>query len=144
MTARRLAIAAGVVAFLAVSGVLARWLSADGTERAQVERLLSAQARGDAAAMARELDRCDPACEQRLQRLASRLRRPGELEVVRYDSRTARALGDETGPTRVVWQLPGTLPTVQCVQVRRNGGAVAGMRVRLVSLSAPIDREAAC
>ena len=144
MTARRVALAVGVVAFLAVSALLARWLSADGAERAQVERLLAAQARGDAGAMARELGPCDAGCEQRLQRLASRLRRPGELEVVRYDSRTARALGDETGPTRVVWQLPGMLPTVQCIDVRRTGGAIAGMTVTLVSLSAPIDREAPC
>jgi hypothetical protein len=144
VTARRVALAVGVIAFLAVSALLARWLSADGAERAKVERLLTAQARGDAGAMARELERCDAACEARLERLTTRLGRDGELEIVRYDSRTARALKAETGPTRVVWQLPGTLPVVQCIGVRRTGGVVAGMRVTLVGVSAPIGREAPC
>jgi hypothetical protein len=132
------------VAFLAASAVVARWLQADNAERAKVERLLAAQGRGDAAAMARELDGCDAACRTRLERLAERLRRPGELEIVRYDSATAHALTGETGPTRVVWQLPGTLPTVQCIEVRRTGSAVTGPGVTLLSLSAPIEREASC
>ena len=143
-TRRRVAVAVAIVTFLAASAVVARWLQADNAERAKVERLLAAQGRGDAAAMAAELGRCDPGCEQRLARLAARLRRPGELEIVRYDSRTAHALTGQTGPTRVVWQLPGTLPTVQCVEVRRTGSALTGPGVTLLSLSAPIAREAGC
>ena len=144
MTARRLVIAAAIVVFLALSALLARWLQADGAERAQVERLLTAQARGDAAGMTRELDGCDAACRADLARLARRLRRPGELEIVRYDSSTARSLGAATGATRVVWQLPGRLPTVQCVEVRRTGDPLSGPEVELLGLGAPIDREAAC
>ena len=144
MTARRVAIALAVVAFLVLSAVIARWLGADGVERAKVERLLTAQGRGDVPAMARELDRCDAACRAQLERLADELGRSGELEIVRDDSKTARALSEETAPTRVVWQLPGTLPTVQCIEVRRTGGALAGSRVTLVRLSEPIAREAAC
>ena len=144
MTARRLAVAAAIVVFLALSALLARWLQADGAERATVERLLTAQARGDAAGMARELDECDAPCRADLERLARRLRRPGELEIVRYDSQTARSLGPATGPTRVVWQLPGTLPTVQCIQVRRTGDPLSGPEVALLGLGPPIDREAAC
>jgi hypothetical protein len=143
-TRRRVAIAAAVVAFLAVSLVVARWLQADNAERAKVERLLQAQGRGDASAMAAELTDCDAACRTGLERLAARLARPGELEIVRYDSGTAHALGGATGPTRVVWQLPGTLPTVQCIGVRRTGTAVTGPGVTLLSLSAPIEREASC
>jgi len=146
---RRLAVALAAVAFLAVAAVLARWLQADSAERAKVERLLTAQGRGDAAAMARELDGCATACRAELERLARRLRRPGaELEIVRYDSDTARALGAASGPTRVVWQLgragSGTLPTVQCIAVRRTGSALTGPRVTLRGLSAPIAREGAC
>ena len=144
LTRRRVAIAAAVVAFLAVSAVVARWLQADNAERAKVERLLQAQGRGDAAAMAREIDDCGRACRTGVERLATRLSRPGELEIVRYDSQTAHALGSAAGATRVVWQLPGTLPTVQCVEVRRTGNALTGPGVTLRSLSAPIGREASC
>lgn len=140
----RAAIAAAVVAFLVLSALIARWLAADGGERAKVERLLAAQARGDAAAMARQLDGCDAACRRHLEALADRLQRPGRLQIVRYDSATSHALGSATGSTRVVWTLPGTLPTVQCVRVRRTGDPLSGPGVRLLWLSAPIGREASC
>ena len=143
-TRRRVAIALAVVAFLVVSAFVARWLQADNAERAKVERLLAAQGRGDAEAMAAELGRCDPGCRTGLERLATRLRDGGEIEIVRYDSQTAHALSAQTGPTRVVWQRPGLLPTVQCVSVRRTGTAVTGPGVTLLSLSAPIGREASC
>ncbi len=141
---RRIAVVAGALAFVAVALVVARWLQADNAERAKVERLLEAQASGDPRAMAAELDACDPACATDLTRLAERLARPGDLEIVRYDSQTAHALGADRGPTRVVWQLPGTLPTVQCIDVKRTGTAVTGPGVTLLSLSAPIGREASC
>ena len=141
---RRLLIVLGVLAFLAVSGLVARWLAADGDERARIERLLEAQGREDVGAMAGELAHCDAACRARLEEIADRVARPGALEIVRYDSRTARALGPETAPTRVVWQLPGSLTTVQCVLVRRTGTFLSGPRVTLLRLSAPIAREGAC
>ena len=137
-------IALGVAVFVAVSLLLARWLSADGNERSRIERLLAAQGRNDVAAMARELDRCDAACRERLAAIADRVARDGRLEIVRYDSKTARALKDETAPTRVVWQLPGGLPTVQCILVRRTGGVLGRPRVTLLRLSAPIAREGSC
>jgi len=149
VTRRRVVLSVAVAAFLVASALVARWLSAEGDERARVERLLAAQGRGDAAAMARELEGCDARCRRGLDRLAARLARPGEeLEVVRYDSSTARSLGDAAGPTRVVWQLgragTGSLPTVQCVRVRRTGNPIAGHRVRLTGLSGPIAREGSC
>jgi hypothetical protein len=55
---RALVIAVAVIAFLAVSVVVARWLSADTDERGQVVDLLRAQSRGDAPAMLRMLDDC--------------------------------------------------------------------------------------
>lgn len=143
---RRAAIAAGVLVFCAVAFFLARWLAVDNGERARVEDLLRAQARGDAAAMARELEDCDDAaCRDRLAALARRLRTAGgDVEIVRYDSRTSRALGDETGPTRIVWQAKGRLTTVQCVLVRRTGTVLSGPHVTLLRLSDPIGREASC
>lgn len=144
LTRRRVALAAGVLVFLIVSALIARWLSAEGVERSKVERLLTAQARGDADAMAREIDGCDAACKGRMATLAARLKRDGELEIVRYDSKTGRSLGAMTAPTRVVWQLPGQLTTVQCVRVRRTGNALTGPTVTLLGLSAPIGREDGC
>jgi hypothetical protein len=140
------AIVAALVVFGAVSFFIARWLSVDNGERARVEKLLEAQIRGDASAMADELDGCDDAaCRDRLRSLADRLEAPGkELEVVRYDSETSHALGDETGPTRVVWQVEGGLTTVQCVLVARTGTVLSGPRVTLLRLGAPIGREASC
>ena len=139
-TRRRVAIAAAVVAFVLVSAVAARWLQADNTERAKVERLLEAQIRGDAAAMRKELPACGATCA----RLADELRTPGDLEIVRYDSDTSHALGSAEGPTRVVWQAGERLTTVQCIEVRRTGTAVTGPGVTLLNLSAPIGREASC
>ncbi len=134
-----------VVLFGAASFVVARWLSTDGVERAKVERLLKAQGRGDVDAMARELDECFAACYARLKRLAERLERPGaRFSIARYDSKTSRALGEETGMTRVVWFLGDDLPTVQCVAVRRRGTPLTGPTVTLLRLSAPIPREAPC
>jgi hypothetical protein len=131
--------------FGATSFFVARWLTTDGVERGRVERLLKAQGRGDVDAMAREIEACDAGCYDRLKRLAGRLRKPGkELRIARYDSKTSRALGDEDGPTRVVWFLGDDLPTVQCVQVRRRGNPLTGPTVTLLRLSAPIGREAPC
>ena len=147
---RAAAIAAAVVAFLAVSLVVAQWLAADGDERARVEELLRAQVRGDVRAMERALGgRCDDtfgACRKELAALAARFGRGEEadVEIVRLDSATAHALGAETGPTRVVWQPEGGLTTVQCVTVRRTGSFLTGPRVTLLRLSPPIGREASC
>ena len=142
---RRWAAILGIALFGAASFLVARWLSTDGVERGKVERLLEAQGRGDADAMAREIDRCYSACQHRLARMAARLKQPGEdLRIARYDSHTSHALGAETGPTRVVWFLGDGLPTVQCVQVRRKGNALTGPTVTLLRLSAPIGREAPC
>jgi hypothetical protein len=141
---RRIAVVAAAVVFLAVAVLIARWLQVDNAERAKIERLLAAQGRGDAAAMARELDGCDGPCQARVRRLAGRLERPGGLEIVRYDSQTARATGSTSGSARVVWRIAPGLPTVQCVGVRREGSALSGARVTLTALSEPIAREGAC
>ncbi len=139
MTRRSVALGAAIVAFLVVSALLARWLQADGAERAKVVRLLEAQARGDADGMAGELEACGAPCRA----LARRLRRPGEVEIVRYDSGTARTIGAAAGPTRVVWRTPRTLTVVQCVAVRRSGSPL-DRRVTLLRLSGPIPRTGSC
>ncbi|MEA2131395.1 MAG: hypothetical protein QOJ85_4286 [Solirubrobacteraceae bacterium] len=142
---RLIIIVVSVVAFLAISVVVARWLSADTDERGQVVELLRAQSRGDAAAMLRGLEDCrDPACVATVRSDARRLRGHGELKIALYQSGTAHALRARTKPTRVVWFTPGRLTTVQCVLVRRTGNVFAGVSVSLLRLSAPIGRESGC
>lgn len=142
---KRLAIiAVCAVAFLAISAVVARWLSADSDERGQVVELLRAQARGDADDMLRRLECRDAPCVKVVRANARRLRGRGELKVALYQSGTAHALRSRTKQTRVVWFTPGRLTTVQCVLVRRTGNVLAGTSVSLLRLSAPIGRESSC
>jgi hypothetical protein len=144
---RALTIGAAAAAFLLVTLLVARWLTTEGRERHAVTDLLRDQARGDAAAMLARLDGCprDAACAALARRNAARLRRPGEIEVLAYESETAYALGPAIGPTRVAWRVRGRgLPVVQCVEVRRNGSVLAGRSVTLRRLSAPIGRESPC
>jgi hypothetical protein len=141
---RRLVIALVAVAFLAASAVAARWLTTDNAERDLVTRLLRAQARGDGGGMLAELEGCAGACATRVEANARRLRRPGSLQIVAYDSATSHALSSRSGATRVVWKTPTTLTVVQCVQVRRTGSALGGLTVRLVAVSPPLPRTAGC
>jgi len=134
----------GVVVFLAISALLARWLTTDNAERDQVKRLLQAQARGDAGGMLHELGPCDPGCVSQARANARRLRRPGSVQIVSFDSATAHALSSRTGVTRVVWKTPQTLTVVQCVRVQRAGNALKGLTVHLLDVSAPNRRTADC
>jgi len=137
-----------VILFLVISFFLARWLTADNRERSYVTDLLTHQADGDAQAMLAMMPSCatDAACRRRTEALARRFAGGQQVNIVRYDSSTARALGSEQGPTRVAWQDGG--PTsrvwVQCVQVTRSGLAFLGGNVEIDSIGAPIDGEASC
>ncbi len=143
---RLLLIVLGVVLFLVIAAVLARWLSADNAERGKVVDLLDAQARGDVASMLDQIDGCAarPRCVATVRANARALKDPGKVSIVAYDSPTAHALGADSGPTRVVWKTPSRLPTVQCVQIRRTGSVLSGPSVTVTGLSEPIDREGAC
>jgi hypothetical protein len=140
-------VAAGVVVFLAIAFELARYLNTESQERGAVFALLQAQARGDANAMLARLDRCakDPTCAATQRRNARRLKRPGEVKILAYDSKTAYALGSGRGPTRVAWTvIDRGLPVVQCVDVERTGTVLAGRAIRLRRLSPPIKRTGIC
>jgi hypothetical protein len=146
---RRIAVVAlCALGFLAVSFELARWLYTETDERNQVFALLKAQARGDEAAMLRELaPSCarTPACRELVAANARRLRRRGTVKILAYDSDTAYSLGSATGKTRVAWTvLERGLPVVQCVLVRRTGSALSGRSIQLLRLSAPIDSQGTC
>ena len=101
----KLLIAAGVVVFLGVSFLLARYLSTENRERDAVYALLRDQARGDVRGMLSRLDGCDARCRATAAANARRLKRPGTVKILAYSSSTSYALGSASGPTRVAWTI---------------------------------------
>lgn len=141
----KLLIAVGVVAFLAISILLARFLTTENRERDAVYALLRDQARGDAPAMLARLKGCNARCRAAVSADARRLARSGTVKILAYDSSTSYALGGASGPTRVAWTIVDRqLPVVQCVQVQRTGNALTGRGINLLALSVPIDRQGTC
>lgn len=132
--------------FLVISGLLARWLSAENAERDKDLALIQAQARGDPAAMVALLSGCSksPACVATQANNARALRRAGAVKILSVKSATAYSLTGATGTTRLAWTVIGRLPVVQCIGVRRTGNPISGIHITLVSLSAPIENEANC
>ena len=143
---RILLLLAGLVLFLAISGALARVLSANGAEQSAIVSLLRAQARGDADAVIAQLQGCAdrPACVADARRTSARLRSRGDLTLVRLDASTSFSLGGHDGVARVVWKTPSRTTIVQCVEVHRGGDVIGGLSVELRALSRPIGHEAAC
>jgi hypothetical protein len=141
----KLLIAAGVVLFLGISLLLARYLSTENTERDAIYALLRDQARGDVAGMLRRLDGCEASCRAAVESNARRLKRPGDVKILAYDSSTSYALGGASGPTRVAWTIVNRqLPVVQCVEVQRTGSVLTGRAISLRRLSAPINSTGSC
>ena len=136
----------GVLLFLAISGVLARFLGTENVERDDALALIQAQARGDVNGIINGLDGCrtDPGCVALARANAMSLRRAGAVKILSLKSHTAYSLSASTGKTRLAWAVIGRLPVVQCIGVRRTGNALEGITVRLLSLSAPIPNEADC
>ena len=144
---RRLIAAAGVLVLL-VSVVLARWLSVENAERDADLALIQAEARGDAAAMINDLTGCRASrtcvATVRANVANARLRRPGAVKILLLSSATAYSLSGATGKTRLAWTVLGTLPVVQCIEVRRTGNVLTGVHVQLLGLTAPIANEGVC
>jgi hypothetical protein len=140
--------AVGVVMVLLIGGVLARFLSVENAERAADLALIQAEVKGNAAAMLNQLSGCrhSASCVAAVNANASnpRLRRAGAVKILQLESKTAYSLGGATGKTRLAWTAIGSLPVVQCVNVRRTGNFLVGIHVHLVGLSAPIDSEGTC
>ncbi len=144
---RRLIIVLGVVAFLGVSVLVARWLTTEGRERDAALGLVRAEARGDSAAVIRQLQGCsaDPACRSQVTRAVAATRRPGDVKILSLQSPTAYALGESTGRSRVAWSvIDDSLPVVQCLTVHRAGNALVGRKIVLQRISLPIVGDGAC
>ncbi len=139
-------IAAAILIFLLVSGVLARVFSADGAERSAVTTLIKAEARGDASAMLAQIRGCAASaqCRARVNQDAAALRRPGSVSVLQLQSSTGFSLGGSVGLARVAFEVGASLPIVQCVEVRRAGDAVSGLRIELLGITGRLHSDANC
>jgi hypothetical protein len=135
----------GVFVFIGISLMLARALSATGTERSRVLEIAEAQARGDVRAVLAQTPACarEPACAAATEKFVSELKRPGEVSILQYKPSIQLPLTNATATGRVAWRAGRSLPVVQCVRVRRDG-PLSGATVELLSISPPIGNEASC
>jgi hypothetical protein len=139
-------VAFAVFVFLGISALLARALSSTGAERARALDVARAEARGDVGGVLRLTPACarDAACAASTRAFASKLKRPGEVEVLQYQPSVQVALSRVTGTGRLAWRAGRTgLPVVQCLRVRRDGPLTGG-DVELLAVSAPIGNESSC
>ncbi len=147
MRRARIAIVVGfmVFVFIGLAVLLGRGLTGSISERSAVLDLVEAQAAGDVEAALGKLPKCraEPACAELVRDRVQELRRPGEVEILSYDPSVRVALTNRTGTGRVAWRAGTSLPIVQCVRARRDG-PLTGAGVELLSISAPIGREAGC
>jgi hypothetical protein len=141
-------IAVGVILFLGISGLLARFLSVENVEREDDLALIQAESAGNVAGMLRQLSGCaqSPTCVATVRANAAnpRLRRGAAVKILQLTSPTADSLTGATGRTRLAWTVIGKLPIVQCVLVKRSGNFLSGISVQLLALSAPIPNEGDC
>ncbi len=141
-----IAIAVAVLAFLAISALLARVLSANSAEQSAITRLVKAEARGDPRAIMADIAGCrdTAACRRRATEVATILRHPGTVSIIQIQPSTSFSIAGTRGTARVAWNVGGSLPIVQCVRVRRTGNAISGLQVELLEISRRIKSDSAC
>ena len=139
-------VAAGVVVFLLVSGLLARAFSVDSAERSAITAVVQAEARGDASGVIERFTGCASslACRARAAADARALHRAGSVSIIQIQTSAGFSLTGTRGTARVVWSAGGSLPIVQCVAVHRSGNVVSGLHVELLTLSRRIPTDADC
>ena len=139
-------IAGGVLLFLGISGVLARYLSTENVERDHEWALMQAEAQGSVHGMLAQLSGCgaSASCVATVRADAASLRRRGAVELLSTQSTTNHSLSGSVGETRVAWKVSGRYPVVQCVQVRRSGNFLTGISVSLLRVGPRIGSTADC
>jgi hypothetical protein len=135
-----------VIVFVVVSALLARVFSADGAERSAITSLVQAEAKGNANAVASQIEGCDHSvtCRARAAANADKLGRPGGVSILALQSSAGFSLGSTEGTARVAWRIGSSLPIVQCVKVRRAGNALSGLHIQLLEVSPRIKSDTAC
>ena len=120
----------------------------ENAERDDELALIQAEVKGDAGGMLRQLSGCraSASCLASVEASARdpKLRRGGAVKILSIKASTAYSLTGATGKTRLAWTVIGQLPVVQCVEVRRTGNFLTGIKIELLSVSAPIPNEADC
>ena len=144
-TAKYTAIAFGTFMFLGVSLLLARAWGGTSTERSRVVEVIEAQAAGDTEGVLAHLPECaaNEACRTQVEGRAGSLKKPGKVEVLRYEPSVQLTLTRVVGTGRIAWRAGKSLPVVQCVRVRREGPLTGG-GVTLLAIGNPVDSEASC
>ncbi len=138
-----LLIAAAVVVFVLVSGLLTRVFNAEGTERSAITEFVKAEARGDQAAALAKIHGCaaSPSCRAGVAADIAALRHSGSVSILQLLPSTGFALGGTRGIARVAWDVGGSLPIVQCVDVRRTGNVLSGLHVQLLAVTARLQHS---
>ena len=77
-----LLVGAGVVVFLVISGLLARFLAVENVEREDVFALLKAEAAGDSTGMLAQLHDCSTSCATIVRSDAAKLRGTGAVKIL--------------------------------------------------------------
>ncbi len=142
-----LLIGLGIVAFLAISSLLARAWNAEGAERSAIIALVAAEARGDTAAAVGRLQDCqgNRICQAVTARLSDQLRRPGRIAILQLEPSTGFSLTASTGTARVAWNTSSSvLPVVQCVRVHRAGDVIQGLRIELLAITPRLRSDSDC
>lgn len=141
-----MAIVVGVIVFLVISSVVARFFSAENVERDHELLLVQAEAKGDVAGMLAQLPGCarDAGCVAQVRANAAQLKRGGAVEILSTQSSTNHSLTSSTGKTRVAWKVSGRYPVVQCVTVHRGGNFLTGISIELRALSPRIGSTSDC
>jgi hypothetical protein len=135
-----------LLVFLAISVVLARVFSLDGTEQTAITSLIKDEAAGNRSAMIGRIKNCraSAACRARVATDAAQLRRSGTVSILQLNPSAGFSLTSTVGTARVAWRAGSSLPVVQCVQVRRAGDALTGFQVELLKLSRRIASDSNC
>lgn len=139
-------IAVGILAFLLISGMLARAFSANGAEQSAITGLVKAEAAGNQAKALARIEGCaqSTSCRARVAQDVTSLRRSGTVSILQLQPSTSFSLGAMVGTARVAWRAGSSLPIVQCVRVRRSGNVLSGLHVALLEVSVRIKTDAAC
>jgi hypothetical protein len=142
-------VALGVIVFLLISAILARFLQIENVERDDDLALIQAETRGNTQEMLSQINGCrqSASCVASVKANAQdpRTRKPGAVKILELTSPTAYSLFGSSGRTRFAWtEINRTLPVVQCIDVKRTGNFLSGITVELTALSKPIENEGEC
>jgi hypothetical protein len=135
-----------VALFILISGLLARAFSVPNAEQGAVTDMIAAEARGDVGGVVAAIHGCaaSASCRAGITRDVQRLRHAGTVQVAQFSPSAGFSLGATTGVARVAWTAGGSLPIVQCVEVRRTGNVFSGQSVQVLALSPQISGGADC